>query len=109
MIAGACDPLDDLRKQGESNYDTLRFHYLTLHRASFFSDKFTPIKLLGRKILVSFQHHWLQRFPKLSYNKVLEGGICRYFVLFPQQLNRGPRGITWFANTLRKILHQGHT
>lgn len=37
----------------------------------------------------SFQLRWLEQFPWLSYSNVLEGGLCRYCILFPEQPGRG--------------------
>ena len=43
----------------------------------------------GRTWNVSFQLHWLDQFPWLSYSSILSGGICRHCILFPEQPGRG--------------------
>ena len=43
----------------------------------------------GKTWSVKFQQKWLDQFPWLSYSSVLAGGICRYCILFPEQLRRG--------------------
>ena len=40
------------------------------------------------KTNVSFQLRWLERFPWLSYSRVLSGGICRYCILVPETSER---------------------
>ena len=39
---------------------------------------------------VSFQHSWLEKFPWLVYSKLLDGGICKFCILFP---DASPYGI----------------
>ena len=33
---------------------------------------------------LSFQHSWMMQFPWLSFSKLLNGGICKFCVMFPQ-------------------------
>ena len=48
-----------------------------------------PVTKGGKTWNVSFQLHWLQLFPWLSYSSILSGGICRNCVLFPEQPGKG--------------------
>ena len=35
----------------------------------------------------SFQYHWLDKYPWLIYSKILDGGFCKYCVLFAHNRN----------------------
>ena len=48
-----------------------------------------PVTKKGKTWNVSFQCTWLEKFPWLSYSNILEGGICRYCILFPENPTRG--------------------
>ena len=48
-----------------------------------------PVTKNGKTWNVSFQLHWLEHFPWLSYSSVLSGGICRHCILFPEKPGRG--------------------
>ncbi len=91
MIASACGSFEDLRQLGGSMDDTQRFKYLTSHSTPLISDVLHSHQVTkqGKSWKVSFQLQWLQKFPWLSYSNVLEGGICRHCVLFPEKPNRG--------------------
>ena len=41
----------------------------------------------GKTWSAHFQKRWLESFHWLSHSSVLEGGICRYCILFPEQLS----------------------
>lgn len=71
---------DDKKKQYLSNHSKpCPSHPLHSH----------PVTKKGKTWNVSFQLHWLEQFPWLSYSSVLSGGICRYCILFPEQPSRG--------------------
>lgn len=41
----------------------------------------------------AFRHEWLSDYsPWLSYSKLQRGPLCKYCVLFPQKVDRGPQG-----------------
>ena len=43
----------------------------------------------GKTWKVIFQHRWMDQFPCLSYSSILEWGICKHCILFPEQPKRG--------------------
>ena len=43
----------------------------------------------GKTWKVTFQHRWMDQFPWLSYSSILDGGICKHCILFPEQPKRG--------------------
>ena len=77
---------DKLRSLVEKLSDEKKIQYLidhfrpgsshTLHSHS--------VTKSGRTWNVSFQLHWLDQFPWLSYSSTLSGGICRHCILFPE-------------------------
>ena len=40
-------------------------------------------KSKDRDVVLTFQHSWLKEYPWLIYSPLLEGGLCKYCVLFP--------------------------
>jgi hypothetical protein len=48
-----------------------------LHSITFF------VKSRNRNTVLSFQQSWLKELPWLVYSPLLEGGLCKYCVLFP--------------------------
>ncbi|KAL5499681.1 hypothetical protein EMCRGX_G011138 [Ephydatia muelleri] len=48
-----------------------------------------PVTKGGKTWKVTFQHTWMDQFPWLSYSTILEGGICKLCILFPEQPKRG--------------------
>ena len=47
------------------------------------------VKKSKKSWTVRFQHSWLEKFPWLVYCKLLDGGICKFSILFPEQPGRG--------------------
>ena len=68
-----------------------RKQYLSNHSKPSSRDilHYHPVTKNGKTWNVSFQLRWLERFPWLSYSRVLSGGICRYCILFPEKPARG--------------------
>lgn len=48
-----------------------------------------PVTKGGKTWKVTFQRRWIEQFPWLSYSSILEGGICKHCILFPEQPKRG--------------------
>ena len=64
---------------------------LTLHFSPASSENHHShhVKKIGETWNVSFQHRRFDQFPWLSLSAVLSGDICRYCILFLEQLVRG--------------------
>ncbi len=86
IIIAAGGSFDSLRNQVQCMDDSKRFQLLTAHNSPGVSDVLHSHQVTkqGKTWKVSFQYNWLQSFPWLSYSTILQGGICRYCILFPQ-------------------------
>ena len=91
IVQSSNNSLEKLRHITAQMTETKRQKYLFCHYKPAPTDVLHShsVNKQGKSWNVHFQHHWLQRFPWLSYSKLLEGGLCRYCILFPQQPARG--------------------
>ena len=80
-----------LRRLVSELTDAQRMQYLTCHTkpATGSALHSHPVTKGGKTWHVTFQRRWMEQFPWLSYTSVLEGGICRHCILFPEQPKRG--------------------
>ncbi len=91
LIHAAHGSIDRLRHLSQEMTDAQKIQFLTNHFRPSPNDVLHshPVTKQGRCWNATFQLRWLEQFPWLSYNNKLEGGLCRYCVLFPQQPDRG--------------------
>eukprot|EP00731_Ephydatia_muelleri_P004382 Em0002g558a len=87
-----------LRRLVSELSDAQKMQYLSCHTkpatgAALHSHSVTKC---GKTWKVTFQHRWMDQFPWLSYSSILDGGICKHCILFPEQPKRG----------LAKVLYQ---
>ena len=83
------------RKLDEELPDSKKMQFLQSHWKPFpsFRLRFYQVTKNKKSWTVSFQHSWLEKFPWLVYSKLLDGGICKFCILFPEQPGReGARG-----------------
>ena len=80
-----------LRRLVSELSDAQRMQYLSCHTkpATGVALHSHPVTKGGKTWKVTFQHRWMEQFPWLSYSSILEGGICKHCILFPEQPKRG--------------------
>lgn len=91
IVHAAHNSLDQLRHISGEMEDAKKLQYLVSHFKPASTDTLHshPVFKQGRCWNASFQQQWLEKFQWLSYSNELEGGLCRYCILFPERPNRG--------------------
>ena len=91
LVLAANRSFDCLRQLIHEMSDAEKMQHLTFHVKPAPSDvlHFHEVTKSGKRWKVSFQRKWMEDYEWLSYSNVLQGGICRYCILFPEHPQRG--------------------
>ncbi len=91
LVKASSGSLLHLRKLAEELPDSKKMQFLHSHWKPFPSFRLRSHQVIKNKKswTVSFRHSWLEKFPWLVYSKLLDGGICKFCILFPEQPGRG--------------------
>ena len=91
LVHDAHGSLDHLKLLARDIPSAQRMQYLAFHSKPSSKDTLQShsVTMSYKTWNVKFQLNRLDQFPWLSYSSVLDGGICRYCVLFSQQPRRG--------------------